>query len=478
MCQRLNGIEISTGGVKASKSPADKDFRIIASLILKDIMDVGTEGFCIRRGSYLLGIQFGIIGFRADMPANNFLHDSAGRLGSNSPCMRCDYRRRVFDPYLMDYVACIKASMFSQRDKLRSLNSAHLNLDEGSYLRLLPFLMWAKQHPIEAEECLHRGNELVDFQRATSVLYELIQYFPKTPVTLFPETLHVRSYVTGYNSFKPSNHSTTVGWINLGNNTHLKVENTVVIDMMHMFHNVFKVFISILFINPPTKNRADVQSISNALNNARRAVHLQAEDEVVDYFGIDDSIRVRARKRLAMIPHLPEGYDWIPGLVNGGNEPSSITAETKRVFCCSILPYLMIDSMEDPKVWSIVSLLMILGIFHNFDGTIVEAEYYQLLAHLILFVFQMVVPPSTMTLYIHSFVHLSEFYRVYGPLKEGDTFHCEAQYRGLAEEATGGSRPVFTMMSRYVTSKTSALIGFEKRVESPRKLKIEKECPK
>ena len=129
-------------------------------------------------------------------------------------------------------------------------------------------------------------------------------------------------------------------------------------------------------------------------------------------------------------------------------------------------------------MWSIVSLLMILGIFHNFDGTIVEAEYYQLLAHLILFVFQLVVPPSTMTPYIHSFVHLWEFYRVYGPLKEGDTFHCEAQYRGLAEEATGGSRPVFTMMSRYVTSKTSALIGFEKRVESPRKLKIEKECPK
>ena len=280
--------------------------------------------------------------------------------------------------------------------------------------------------------------------------------------------MHANPYLTGFNSFVPSNDRNTRGWIDIGVNTHLKVENAVSVDMMHLFHNVFKVVKKILFLNPTMKDQKDVvMKINTDLNEARRAVHLQDQDETIDYFAISEDTREKARKRASLLLSLPSEYGWIIELVKGNDNPTEITAESKRVFCCSLLPYLMVDSMHDPKVWSLVTTMMIIGQIHNFDGPVDEAMYYQLLIHLTLFVFQMNVSPSVSTPYIHAILHLFEHYQLFGPLKGVDTFHCESQYCGLAQEATGGSNPVLTTMIRQTVMKSCTIIANRIRNEEP-----------
>lgn len=467
--QSLNGLEATTAPIKKTSNPVDLNFRMLSAVVLKDIKERGTRGFCIRQGSELVGIQFGIVGFRADMPASNFLVDSAGRLNSNAPCLKCDFYRRVFDPYLMEYLPCIKSSMYAHREKMCSLDSAFLNLDKGSYLRLLPFFMWSTQHPAAVDYCFERYPDYTDKQDAYEVLSNFISCLPETvKVTLFPEEMHANPYLTGFNSFVPSNDRNTRGWIDIGVNTHLKVENAVSVDMMHLFHNVFKVVKKILFLNPTMKDQKDVMmKINTDLNEARRVVHLQDQDETIDYFAISEDAREKARKRASLLLSLPGEYGWIIELVNGNDNPAEITAESKRVFCCSLLPYLMVDSMNDPKVWSLVMTMMIIGQIHNFDGPVDEAMYYQLLIHLTLFVVQMNVSPSVSTPYIHTVLHLFEYYQLFGPLKGVDTFHCESQYCGLAQEATGGSNPVLTTMIRQTIMKSCTIIANRVRNEEP-----------
>lgn len=300
--QSLNGLEATTAPIKKTSNPVDLNFRMLSAVVLKDIKERGTRGFCIRQGSELVGIQFGIVGFRADMPASNFLVDSAGRLNSNAPCLKCDFYRRVFDPYLMEYLPCIKSSMYAHREKMCSLDSAFLNLDKGSYLRLLPFFMWSTQHPAAVDYCFERHPDYTDKQDAYEVLSNFISCLPETvKVTLFPEEMHANPYLTGFNSFVPSNDRNTRGWIDIGVNTHLKVENAVSVDMMHLFHNVFKVVKKILFLNPTMKDQKDVMmKINTDLNEARRVVHLQDQDETIDYFAISEDAREKARKRASL----------------------------------------------------------------------------------------------------------------------------------------------------------------------------------
>ena len=417
------------------------------------------------------------MGFRADLVASGFMMDSSGRVRSNAPCLKCDLYRRVLDPNLMMNLKCINASMHLLRDKMRSLYSSCMCLEKGHYLRLLPALLWIQQDPVNRKDLLYGSTESnpEDFEDAMAILNRFIRLLPSSiPVTMYPETESITEYETGIFSFKPFNSSNTIGKVDIVNNTLLKGETALGIDMRHEFHNISELLLLELFVNIASKPE-DLE-LCRVLNEARRNVGLQFQDQSVCYIGVNRMVREKAKKRYGLLCQFISDFKWVEGLVNGNDTLTGRKAEEKIVFCNSILPYLVQDSMEDPKVYAITHILAIMGVMYNYDGPIEGIHAYNLLLQSMLTILEMLTIPSFSTVCIHYLLHIPRCYAACGPLKGWCTLHCEQQYNGLREQATGGNKPVLTMSTRQNTSKMCQLIGNSVRdIESSPRY-IGKEC--
>lgn len=223
--------------------------------------------------------------------------DSSGRVRSNAPCLKCDLYRRVLDPNLMMNLKCINASMHLLRDKMRSLYSSCMCLEKGHYLRLLPALLWIQQDPVNRKDLLYGSTESnpEDFEDAMAILNRFIRLLPSSiPVTMYPETESITEYETGIFSFKPFNSSNTIGKVDIVNNTLLKAGTALGIDMRHEFHNISELLLLELFVNIASKPE-DLE-LCRVLNEARRNVGLQFQDQSVCYIGVNRMVREKAKK--------------------------------------------------------------------------------------------------------------------------------------------------------------------------------------
>ena len=326
------------------------------------------------------------------------------------------------------------------------------------------------------------------FTKSSNLIEQLVDLLPNAKVTLSAETAHVGEYkLTRPQSIEVVRKQGRVSKrvqecmtqrrciVGLGVPTyctHVRPQNVVATDMMHSFHNLFDMFMDILFstrlsnrevsqdaeweqLNVDAKNRL----LNTVLNEGKRGMGLLKEGEKVNFFGVDENVRKLARKRSEAVKKFPSSLnDWVRGLVRG-EKVRPIRAEEKIIFSNAILPHLLCDSMDDSQVWSIVTILMLMGIFFNHDGTYAEAQKLHLLLHITTSIFEMGVNPGFCSMYLHSNFHLLRCFRCCGPLRFCDTLHCESQYCGLSEMATGGSNPVQTMASNVTYCNAAFLMS-------------------
>lgn len=118
------------------------------------------------------------------------------------------------------------------------------------------------------------------------------------------------------------------------------------------------------------------------------------------------------------------------------------------LFAFCFLPIILIDCMDDPKVWSFVSIIVLLSKMYNHDGSF------------LLYVLEMQMEPSFSSISLHYCIHLLEYFPANGPLKQNDSFHCEGQYCGICKEATGGKKPMETMARRIFIRTEAKLLAF------------------
>ena len=230
----------------------------------------------------LLCFQYANVGFRADLVASGFMIDSSGRVRSTASCLKCNWYRHILNPNLMMNLKCINGSMHLLCDKMRSLYSSCMCLEKSHYLRLLPALLWIQQDPVNRKDLLYDSTESnpVDFEDVMVILNRFIRLLlSSNPVTMYPETELIKEYETGIFSFKLFNSSNTIGKVDIVNNTLLKTETVLGIDMMHEFHNISELLLLELFVNIASKPE-DLE-LCRVLNEVRRNVGLQFQDQSV-----------------------------------------------------------------------------------------------------------------------------------------------------------------------------------------------------
>lgn len=447
---------------EGSVNPVNSDFREILGLLLQEIKEFGKKGFCIRMGNTLFAIQYGIVNFRADLPACNLLMDSSGLMSTNFPCQKCKLSKRFYDPNLMGLVRDIRGTFYGNRNMFSTVISSLSLLPAKDYLRLLPAFLWLRNNEVPEAEVLRLIERLPDgYYRAKELLTSILLVIPPSCIASMGVDTDLFCEYGGTNSFTPHNNQCSTGWIDIRKNTFLSLETAVCIDMMHMFHCIADSFVDILFVNQ-TKNATSFDtdnlkqlnvskkiSLENhILNLSKEYYGYQKSDQYYDYHGVNPTVRDNLKKRFDKMKALPSTYCWVKDLVNGEPVFTSRRAEEKIVFCSAILPLLMIDSMDEPKVWCMVNLLVLLASFYSHDGSFAEAERLQLLIRVVLCILEMQMFPSFLTIYVHLTLHLMLGYIVNGPMKSGDTFHFESGYRGMDDEATGGSNPNKTLLLR------------------------------
>lgn len=452
-------LRVKFSPAMGKKSPADSDFREILHLVLGYMKEFGKRGFCIRAGSTLYSIQYAITSFRCDIPAQDMLVDSSGKHTSNSPCLTCNARMRVFDKYYMGVLPCVQASMVKNRDKMRTLNSSALVLNPKDPLRLLPAFLLGKNMSAVKERM--RAN-LKDDDQTYSFLEKLRSLIPtNAKVYQLPE-MECCSFYGIDNPLVSTNSVDTIGRVEIEKTTYLTKECCTSADIMHLTHNVADRILEYLFVpnssNTPMEDEAMLYSQST-MN--------QGPVTNLDLASIDERIRGNAVKRLEIIKESlpPDLSSWVPLLIGEGKYAKP-TANQKMRFCFAYLPYLLIDSLHDCTVWCFVQFFSVLSTMYNFDGSFEEMERLQGVMNTTLYVMENQVPPSFFTLCFHQCHHLYKYYGINGPLKSVDCYHGEEQYLGLADESVGGNNPELTIYKRkliqtlsHICAKDASFLG-------------------
>ena len=432
-------VQFST--TKGKKSPADSDFREILHLVLDYIKEFGKRGFCIRAGSTLYSIQYAITSFRCDIPAQDMLVDSSGRHSSNSPCLTCDSRVRVFDKYYMGILPCVQASMVKDRDKMRTLNSSALVLGRKDPLRLLPAFLLGKNMTAVKEKMRENLN---DNDKTYVFLEKLRSLIPASAKVYYLPEIECCSFYGADKPFVSTNSEDTIGKVEIDKTTYLTKESCTCADLMHLTHNVADRILEYLFVpnssNTPMEDEAMVYSQSTMNQSSSGSLSLMS---------IDERIRCDAVKRLGIVSTmLPlDLQSWVVPLIKEGKY-SKPTANQKMRFCFAFLPYLLIDSLHDCTVWCFVQFFSVMSTMYNFDGPFEEMERLQGVMNTTLYVMENQVPPSFFTLCFHQCHHFYRYYGINGPMKNVDCYHGEQQYLGLADESVGGNYPELTISKR------------------------------
>lgn len=242
-------------------------------------------------------------------------------------------------------------------------------------------------------------------------------------------------------------------------------------DMMHAFHCLFDKLVGFLLQNPTLGNVTvqmtdDIDILSSkkkakllemVINQGQKKMGMIDED--IFYSKLPPSVRELALKRHQSVVLYPANIrSWIDDLFTGGSSP--IRAEEKMVFCRAILPFLFVDSMQDPRVWAIVTLLSTLSVIHNYEGGGKRLHQLKALLNICLSILELFVKPSFATIYFHVPLHCEQSYFTSGPMKSTDTLHPESLYCSTREEATGGKKPVQTMAHRLMIRMSAQLLSF------------------
>jgi hypothetical protein len=436
-------LSVSLGSPSGKKCPADSDFREILHLALGYIKEYGKRGFCIRSGSTLYSIHYAITSFRCDIPAQETLVDSTGKHSSNSPCLTCDTRVRVFDKYYMGFLPCVQASMARNRSSLATLNSSALVLNPDDPLRLLPAFLLGKNMSAVKEKM--REN-LKDNDEMYTVLVKLCSFIPPNALVYqLPETESCNLYGSG-NPFVSTHAGETIGRIDIEKVTFLKKESCTAADLMHLTHNVADRILAYLFVTDFSKETVEDEAMMYAkgtiYQNKSMAFRTTSIFEILRKSALD-----RLNSIYAMLPS--DLQSWVKALVEDGVYKKP-TANQKMRFCFSVLPYLLIDSLHYCVVWCFVQFFSVLSTMYNFDGPFEEMESLQGVMDTTLYVMENQVPPSFFTLCFHQCLHLDIYYAINGPLKSIDCYHGEQQYSGLADESVGGNKRDLTIAKRRI----------------------------
>ena len=174
---------------------------------------------------------------------------------------------------------------------------------------------------------------------------------------------------------------------------------------------------------------------------------------------MSDDVKRMAKKRYDMGKPWPVDVEWMGSLFREKSQVA-VKAEEKIVFCAAILPYLLCDSMDDPKVWCMVSLLTELASFYNYEGPLSGADIMQTRIDILLSVLENQMYPGFSTMNVHTATHVEMSYLWNGPLKGTDTLHCESLYHNLKTEGTGGSNRTLTIARRQTIKFSSKLVGY------------------
>ena len=306
-----------------------------------------------------------------------------------------------------------------------------------------------------------------------ATLSSVISVLPKVPEVTLPDDTDC------FKEFEPrplrKTRSTAYDY-NLSRYTFLPVESAISIDMMHMMHNLFDHFVpfllgkSIHLTEEETATDA-VENMFSYYNKEKKKVVLndilhQGREKwgmvqsKVNCISVTESVAKAALERHKVTKDYPENVTkWIGGLFGGTKVP--IRGEEKICFCAAILPYLMIDSMEDIHVFSIVTILSTLVVIYNYDGVIEELQMMDAALRVCLSLLEMVSLPNSFTIYLHKACHLLLCYIYSGPLKSTDTLHPESMYCEMREQATGGSRPVQTIQMRRTIVSAARLLSYD-----------------
>ena len=499
---------------------ANQDFHHIMAEVLRSIKEDGKTGFGLRVGRTLFRIKYALVDFRADMPAANFLTGFSGRLSSVQPCVNCSVRRRVYDPYACIYMPTTKLSQSPLRSRFTTVNSSMTCLEVGHPLRFLRSCMWMNLRP-ENEEVFdaaistgvdhyvsgeYRSGvkgflQSEDYKKRKALMKSVISFLPPgIEVTLADDIESFPTYPIGAlkNQGAPDGKKETMdpaatqqnrkqdqhakhSWI-LMDYTYLSTENGVAIDMMHIFHNLFDSLVYLLFVDTIPKDLSmGVSGSFDSMNETAKAVMVNREllekkalmsmaspGSRKSFISVSQTVRKKAQARLSLMCKHHKLPKWTESLLNG--KPFSARAEEKICFCNSVLPFVMMDSMENPKVWTTVTLFSVLATIYNHNGSIKVVKMYVELVHICLCILEMETEPQFSSPCFHRLLHLDNSFVTSGPLKGSDAFHCEGFFLGTSDEATGGKMQVATMHHRLIVRCSAKLIAFDDNAD-PRLLR-------
>ena len=141
---------------------------------------------------------------------------------------------------------------------------------------------------------------------------------------------------------------------------------------------------------------------------------------------VGNGVITYAKYRYLIMDTIPYSYYQIIGELFNDDPSFTAKGNDKMVICFSLLPYLLIDSMDDPKVWSIVNFFILLSCIFNHDGPYSTVCVSQLLIRIVLNNLEMHTSPTVSSLYSHYSFHLGKAYVDSGPLKGTDTIHSES----------------------------------------------------
>ena len=271
------------------------------------------------------------------------------------------------------------------------------------------------------------------------------------------------------NPFISRNNDLAEGRVDLRNKIHVPLETSSPVELMHALGNVVKTFTEYLFGGKYGTSKEKRNIINSYIMNYRK-YHFNW-DKQGDFCSLSDRVLERVRVRLAICENSPQkSNDFILMARTCLDEKGKFTKTSTHdviVFAFTILPYLLIDSIEsDPVVWSLLTLFGAVSSFFNYCGGPMEAEYYQTLIHISKFILQMHVPPMLATVSFHLLDHLSYSYKNSGVFAETNAFPCEHLYLGFRKENIGGNNREKTVFNRKLYHSAGKYVGCEFKIDT------------
>lgn len=421
----------------------------------------GLAGFFVKSGDSWVHWRWAILGICADSVAEQQIIGEANKMHSMKPCIDSECERRVFNPIEYGYTNADERRVISSNKEFLVLGQALDAFPERSAFRLMSVIA----HGGDAYRLVQQVKETIPLTsrqiRSLDCMKRFFQRFPRYKIKQWMPILISKRKMKKWRE-KQLSRVLSDGDVKRymmvkervrGDDLHPEERLLVspkicfVKDMMHFVGNVCFGFLSYLSCNSLRTLSKEEKLFDKVVNQYLYGT----SDSSTSFCRSDKSIIEMAAKRLDAL-HVPSEFSWINSMMLQSGYYKHQRTHDCMLFSFAIFSYAFQDSMNNPAVMGMKTILDVLSYMYNFDGDIEELIYTQSVMNFFEGLLEGEVAPSWITPSMHAVIHIGKSVLCHGPPAVNNCLNQESLYKLLKKNVMNSPNPEKTAQTRLLAS--------------------------